>query len=245
MVAKKRPALADDEHTHDVEPDPDVLGVQVLGEVGSRKPFERHAIRVLLGKSLAAVLRDLSVDEDQVVLVAGDEVGDVPAVRPALLQDLEASALEIDPDALLGPGVDGLHNVLLSSRPAPVARLVARMPTGFARVQGGKQNPEGPSFRKGAPCPAKSFCGPCGRRRFPASLQEFKESPGGGQGARALDAHTRLGEASGYVAGASRALEDACAGNVALIATRDCGSAICQAYRAIDGLSRVCHVAQC
>ena len=41
----------------------------------------------------------------------------------------------------------------------------------------GKQNPEGSSFRKGAPYPAKRFCGPCGRKRFPASLQESKESP--------------------------------------------------------------------
>ncbi len=223
VVTEKRPALADDEHAHDVEPDPDVFGVQVLGEVGSREPFERRAVRVLLGKSLAAVLRDLAVDEDQVVLIAGDEVGDVPAVRPALLQDLEAPALEVDPDALLGPGVDGFHDVLLSSRPAPVARLVACMPARFARVQGVKQNPEGSSFRKGALCPAKSFCDPCGHKRFPASLQESKESPRDGQDARRpMEALTQdQGEVLGCVAGASRALEDARAGNVALIATRD------------------------
>lgn len=173
MVAEKRPALTDDEHAHDVESDPDVLGVQALSEVGRRQPFERRAVRVLLGESLAAVLRDLAVNEEQVVLVACDEVGYVTAARPVFLQNLEAPALEVDPNALLGLGVD----VLLSSRPALVARLVARMPTGFAWVQGGKQNPEGSSFRKGAPYPAKSFCGPCGRKRFPASLQESKESP--------------------------------------------------------------------
>ena len=113
------------------------------------------------------------MNEEQVVLVAGDEVGYVTAARPVFLQNLEAPALEVDPNALLGLGV----GVLLNSRPALVARLVARMPTGFAWVQGEKQNSEGSSFRKGAPYPAKSFCGPCGRKRFPASLQESKESP--------------------------------------------------------------------
>lgn len=49
--------------------------------------------------------------------------------------------------------------------------------------------------------------------------------------------NTGLEVESGYVAGASQALEDACAGNVASIATRDCGSALCQACRAIDGSS--------
>ena len=79
VVTEKRPTLADDEHAHNVEPNPDFLGVQVLDEVGSREPFERRAVRVLLGKSLAAVLCDLAVDEDQVVLVTGDEVDDVAA----------------------------------------------------------------------------------------------------------------------------------------------------------------------
>ncbi len=60
--------------------DPDVLGVQVLSEVGRRQPFERRAVRVLLGESLAAVLRDLA-NEEQVVPVAGDEVGYVTAAR--------------------------------------------------------------------------------------------------------------------------------------------------------------------
>lgn len=69
-----------------------------------------------------------------------------------------------------------MTSMMSSLAPAPVARLVARMPAGFAWVQGGKQNPEGSSFRKGAPYPAKSFCGPCGRKRFPASLQESRES---------------------------------------------------------------------
>ena len=64
MVAEKRPALTDDKHAHDVEPDSDVLGVQVLSEVGRRQSFERRAVRVLLGESLAAVLRDLTVNED-------------------------------------------------------------------------------------------------------------------------------------------------------------------------------------
>ena len=132
MVAEKRPALTDDEHAHDVEPDPDVLGVQVLSEVGRRQPFERRAVRVLLGESLAAVLRDLAANEDQVVLVAGDEVGYVADVRPVFLKNLEAPALEVDPDALLGLGVDGFHDVLLSSRPAPMAHLVARMSAGGA-----------------------------------------------------------------------------------------------------------------
>ena len=90
MVAEKRPALTDDEHAHDVEPDPDVLGVQVLSEIGRRQPFERCAVRVLLGESLAAVLRDLAVNEDQVVLVADDEVGYVAAVRPVFLQNLRS-----------------------------------------------------------------------------------------------------------------------------------------------------------
>lgn len=89
-MAEKRPALADDEYAHDVEPDPDVLRVQGLGEVGRLQSLERRAVRVLLGESLAAVLCDLAVDERQLVLVAGDEVGDVAAVRPALFQDLEA-----------------------------------------------------------------------------------------------------------------------------------------------------------
>lgn len=35
-VAEKRPALTDDKQSHDVEPDQDILEVQVLGEVGHR-----------------------------------------------------------------------------------------------------------------------------------------------------------------------------------------------------------------
>ena len=65
MVAKKRPTLTDSEHAHDVEPDQDVLKVQVLGKVGSCQPFERRAVRALLGESLAAILRDLAGDEDR------------------------------------------------------------------------------------------------------------------------------------------------------------------------------------
>ncbi len=74
VMTEKHPALADDEYAHDVEPDPDILRVQILGEVSSCEPFERRAVRVLLGKSLAGVLRDLAVDKDQVVLVTSDEV---------------------------------------------------------------------------------------------------------------------------------------------------------------------------
>ena len=167
-----------------IEPDPDVLGVQVLSEVGRRQPFERRAVRVLLGESLAAVLRDLAVDEDQLVLVAGDEVGYVAAVRPAILQDLEAPVLKVDPDAPRGPGVDGFHDVLLSSRPAPVARLAARMPAGFAWAQGGKQNPEASSFRKGAPYPRKVFAALAAASGSQRACKSPRRALGGGQGAR-------------------------------------------------------------
>lgn len=46
MVAEKRPALTDDEHAHDVEPDLGVLEVQVFSEVGRREPFECRAVRI-------------------------------------------------------------------------------------------------------------------------------------------------------------------------------------------------------
>ena len=83
----------------------------------------------------------------------------LPGLLQARREPLAAAraAKTVDPDAPHGLGVDGFHDVLLSSRPAPVARLVARMPAGFTWVQGGKQNPEGSSFRKGAPYPSKSF----------------------------------------------------------------------------------------
>lgn len=51
VVAEKRPAPTEDEHAHDVEPDPDVLRVQVLSEVGSCQLFERRAVYILLGES--------------------------------------------------------------------------------------------------------------------------------------------------------------------------------------------------
>lgn len=92
---------------------------------------------------------------------------------------------------------------------------------------GREQNPEGSSFRKGALYPAKSFCGPCGRKRFPASLQESKESPWRWARCKgALDAYTGRREASECVAAVSRDLEDARAGNVAPIASRERGSAL-------------------
>lgn len=41
----------------------------------------------------------------------------------------------------------------------------------------GKAKPRGLSFRMGVLCPVKCYCDACGRKRFPASLQESKESP--------------------------------------------------------------------
>lgn len=167
-----------------IEPDPDVLGVQVLSEVGRRQPFERRAVSVLLGKSLAAVLRNLAANEDQVVLVAGDEVGYVAAVCPVFLQNLEAPALEVDPDALLGLGVDGFHDVLLSSWPAPVARLVARMPAGFAWVQGESKTRRARVFARVLRTRRKFFAALAAASGSRRACKSPGRAPGGEQGAR-------------------------------------------------------------
>lgn len=51
--------------------------VQMLDEVGRRQPFEHHAVSILFKESLAAVLCDLARDEDQVVFVTRDKIGNV------------------------------------------------------------------------------------------------------------------------------------------------------------------------
>lgn len=109
VMAKKGSAIAEDQHAHDIEPDRTIAGIEVLDEVGRRQSLKGAAVESFLGETLAAVLTELAADEDQVVLFVGDEVDDVAAVRPALFEDLEASALEVAPDALHRLGVDGFH----------------------------------------------------------------------------------------------------------------------------------------
>ena len=109
VMAEESPVLTEDQHAHGIEPDRAIAGIEVLDEVGRRQSLEGAAVESFLGESLAAVLTELAADEDQVVLFVGDEVDGIAAVRPALFEDLEASALEVDPDALHCLGVDSFH----------------------------------------------------------------------------------------------------------------------------------------
>lgn len=167
-----------------IEPDPDVLGVQVLSEVGCRQPFERRAVRVLLGESLAAVLDDLAVNEDQVVLVAGDEVGYVATVRPVFLQNLEAPALEVDPDALLGLGVDALHDVLLSSRPPRWRALWLACRRGSHGCKGESKTRRARVFAGVLRTRRKVFAALAAASGSRRACKSPRRAPGGGQGAR-------------------------------------------------------------
>ena len=86
VVAEKCPVVTEDQHAHQVEPDRAIAGVEVLGEVGCRQSLEGAAVENFLGEALAAVPTELTADEDQVVLFAGDEVA---AVRPPFFEDIE------------------------------------------------------------------------------------------------------------------------------------------------------------
>lgn len=108
-MAEKGPAVVEDQHAHQVEPDRAITGIEMLGEVRCRQALERVAIENFLGETLAAVLTELAADEDQVVLFVGDEVDAVAAVCPVLFEDFETPALEIALDALHCLGVDGFH----------------------------------------------------------------------------------------------------------------------------------------
>ena len=63
MVAEKCPAVADQEHAHDVVADFDGLGIARC-KVRSRDPLERLAVGLLLGDAGARVLAQLAVDEN-------------------------------------------------------------------------------------------------------------------------------------------------------------------------------------
>lgn len=78
----------------------------MLDEAGCRQAVEGATVEALLGESLAAVLTELTADEDQAVLFVGDEVDDVAAMCSPLFDDLETPALEVAPDALHFLGVD-------------------------------------------------------------------------------------------------------------------------------------------
>lgn len=108
-MAEESPAVVENQHAHQVEPDRAITGVEMLGEVGCHQSLERVAIENLLGETLTAVLTELADDEDQVVLLVGDEIDGVAAVRPILFENIETPALEIALDALHCLGVDGFH----------------------------------------------------------------------------------------------------------------------------------------
>lgn len=115
-MVEKGSAFAEDQHARRIVPDRTIAGVEVLDEAGCRQAVEGATVEGLLGESLVAVLTELAADEDQAVLFVDDEVQDVTAVRPALLQDLEAPALEVDPDALHCLGVDMRRKTYQSPR---------------------------------------------------------------------------------------------------------------------------------
>ena len=149
VVPEERPDVADDDHAHEVEADRVVGAAVRLRQVGSRDPLERLPVNLLLGEPAAAVLDDLRDHEHQVVLLPGDEVDAVGAVRPAVLQNLEAPALQVGANRLHCLLVDGCFHdddlLGLSARPFGV-------PCGseFAGVRGGRkgssENPQGLSF---------------------------------------------------------------------------------------------------
>lgn len=109
VVTEKGSVAAENQHAHDVEPDHAIARVKVFDEAGRRQSLEGVAIEGFLGESFTAVLTELAVDEDQVVLFTGDEVDGVAVVLPPLFEDFETPALEIPPDALHCLGVDDFH----------------------------------------------------------------------------------------------------------------------------------------
>ncbi len=76
-----------------------------------------------------------------------------------------------------------------SSRPALVARLVARMPTGFAWCKGESKTRGPRSFRKGAPYPGENFAALAAASGSRRAYKSPRRAPGGGQGARGIVPH--------------------------------------------------------
>ena len=131
VVAKHRPAVGEDQHAHDVEADHGLLDVEVLGQVGGRRRLAGCAVQLVLGESLARVTVDVAADENQVVLVARDEVHAVLARPPAVLDDLEPAHLQELADTLHRLGLGCLVHLDLLSL---FGSLPMSGPCGFADI---------------------------------------------------------------------------------------------------------------
>lgn len=93
VVAQKRLVGADHQEAHDVVADAGEALHLGLCEVGRRDALEALLVGLLAGHVEAAAFSG-GVHEDELLVVHGDEVDAVRAVRPALLQDPNAPVLQ-------------------------------------------------------------------------------------------------------------------------------------------------------
>ena len=149
-----------------------------LGEVGRRDALEALPVGLLTGHVVAPALGG-GVHEDELLVVHGDEADAARAVRPALLQDLDAPVPQVRADCLVRPLVDALsHGCLpprVGARPLGAPRG-ADGACGEASAQGGKRNADAPEFSEWRPVLFGKVFAALARKRPWASLRSQGET---------------------------------------------------------------------
>lgn len=152
------------QEAHDVVADAGEALHLGLGEVGRRDALEAPLVGLLAGHVIAPALGG-GVHEDELTLVHGNEDDVVWAVRPALLQDLDAPVLQVRVYRLVRLLVDALSHGCLPPRVGARslgAPCGADGTYGKATVQGVKRNADASEFSEGVSCARRnSFRGPC------------------------------------------------------------------------------------
>ena len=115
MVAQEGLLGARHQEAHDVVADAGEALHLGLCEVGRRDALEALLVGLLAGHVVAPALGG-GVHEDELVAVHGDEVDAVRAVRPVLLQDLDASVPQVRAYRLVRPLFDALSHGCLPPR---------------------------------------------------------------------------------------------------------------------------------
>ncbi len=100
MLAQEGLLEARYQEAHDVVADAGEILHLGLGEVCLCDALEALLVGLLLGHVVAPALGG-GVREDELLVVHGDEVDAVRAVRPALFQDLDAPVLQVRADYLV------------------------------------------------------------------------------------------------------------------------------------------------
>lgn len=215
VVAQEGPLGSDHQEAHDVVADAGEALHLGLGEVGRSDALEALLVGLLAGHVVAAALGG-GVHEDELTLVHGDEVDAVRAVRPALLQDLDAPVPQVRADCLVRPLVDALsHGCLpprVGARPlgAPCGADGTR---GEAVAQVRKRNADAPEFSEGHPVPIGKVFAALALERPWSSLRSRGET-GWARARRPPVGMRRWGLLRGvaYLGATGRLAEELCAG---------------------------------